>query len=498
MTPWGRVRLLAGGVVTAWALWNAAAVYLLFAGGKQHRLETALLILVAAAVLVELLARAARAPAPPVATPEVDATTRRTLVGLALALWGANAIAAAGVPFLSDDYVLLARYQDSAAHAPQQFFRPVFGVVFWALSAVGGESTWPFRLVAAALHVGSSFLVSRLTGRITGSQTAATLGFVVFLLNPLQAEAVVWIAGLQETLWTFLALSALTVHGRDDVRPALRLGAVAVLCGLAFGAKETAACLLLLLPAHDIVTRRPVDRLRLAAYAIVAVEFAVYLALRSRYLALESGVLGMPTRYAIKQFLVLPYQFYAQPWSTAAIAMPAIVSFATAALGIAGLAWTLIGRRHWRTPIAGAFVILASTLPLTAYFFVRDDLAGARYLYFGAFGWGLLVAAAAAAALRSARAVAAATGVTAALLAAALHVNLGPWRQAAAIVDGMEQAATRGEDAEMAAVGAAARLGVTLTTRDGIPREAGGVGLFVNGYPEFLARVRARASSASP
>jgi hypothetical protein len=498
MNRWGRIRLLAGGVVTAWALWNAAAVYLIYAGEKQHRLETALLLLVAYAVLAELLTRAQRAPAPSVDAPAFDATTRRTVIGLALVLWLANAIAAAGVPFLSDDYVLLARYRDSAGHAPQQFFRPVFGVVFWALSAVGGESTWPFRLAAAGLHVGSAFLVSRLTTRVTGSSTAATIGFVVFLLNPLQAEAVVWIAGLQETLWTFLALSALAVHARDDWRPERRIGAVAVLSGLAFGAKETAACLLLLLPALDVVRRRPLDRTRLATYAIVAIEFAAYLALRSRYLSLESGVLGTPTRYAVKQFLVLPYQFYVQPWSTSAIAMPAIVSFATAALGVAGVGWTLIGRRHWRTPIAGAGLILASTLPLTAYFFVRDDLAGARYLYFGAFGWGLLVAAAFTAALRSARTIAAATAVAAVLLAALLHVNLGPWRQAAAIVDDMERAARRGEDAAAAAARTASRIGVPLTIRDGIPREAGGVGLFINGYPEFLARIRAGSSPAAP
>jgi hypothetical protein len=497
MSRWERVRLLAGGVVTAWALWNAAAVYLIFAGEKQHRLETALLLLVAYAVLSEIVTRTLRSPGPAGDAPQLDAATCRALMGLALVLWLAIVIAAAGVPFLSDDYVLLARYRDSAAHAPQQFFRPVFGVVFWALSAVGGEATWPFRLASAGLHVGSALLVSRLTTRVTGSPTAGTIGFVVFLLNPLQGEAVIWIAGLQETLWTFLALGALTVHARDDWRPALRIGAVAVLSGLAFGAKETAAGLLLLLPALDVVTGRPLDRTRLAVYAVVALEFAAYLALRSRSLAFESGVLGSPTRYAVKQFVVLPYQFYQQPWSTAAIAMPGFVSFATAALGVAGVAWTLIGRRRWRWPLAGAFVILASTLPLTAYFFVRDDLAGARYLYFGAFGWGLIVAAALAAALRSARAVAAATAVAAVILAATLHVNLRPWRQAAAIVGEMERAATRGENAAAAGVRTADRLGIQLMSRDGIPREAGGVGLFINGYPEFLARIHARTSPAA-
>jgi hypothetical protein len=264
MTRWDRIRLLAGGVLTAWALWNAAAVYLVFAGEKQHRLETAVLLLVAWAVVSELVTRALRSQPPTIEAGGLDTTTWRAIGGLALALWLANAIATTGVPFLSDDYVLLARYQDSAAHAPQQFFRPVFGVVFRALSVLGGESTWPFRLASAALHIGSAVLVSRLTRRITESPAAATAGFVVFLLNPLQGEAVVWIAGLQETLWTFLALGALAVHAQDDWRPALRLCAVAALSGLAFGAKETAACLVLLLPGLDALTRRSIDKARLA------------------------------------------------------------------------------------------------------------------------------------------------------------------------------------------------------------------------------------------
>jgi hypothetical protein len=97
--------------------------------------------------------------------------------------------------------------------------------------------------------------------------------------------------------------------------------------------------------------------------------------------------------------------------------MPGVVSFATAALGIAGLAWTLVGRRLWRVPGTGAFVILASTLPLAAYFFVRDDLAGARYLYFGTCGWALLVWSALASASRSPGALVAAALAIAAVAA---------------------------------------------------------------------------------
>jgi hypothetical protein len=490
LSLWERTRLFVGGLLAAWALWNAANVYLMFAGERQHRLETAMLLLVAFAMLAELAARALRAPTRTYTDPGLDANGRKALAALAVALWLANWVATIGVPFLSDDYVLLARYRDSPAQTPQQFFRPVFGAVFWAVSWVGGESTLPFRLLGGALHVASAMLASGLVRRVAGSPTAATIAFVVFLLNPLQAETVVWIAGLQEALWTFLALSALAVHGHDEWPFRLRLVAVAILSGLAFGTKETAACLVILLPGLDLARRRPILGRNLITYAVVGVELAAYLALRSRYVSLEPGLLVAPTRYVAKQFVTLPYQLYMQPWSTAAVAMPGWVSFTTAALGLSSLAWTLLVRRRWKEPAAGAFVILASTLPLASYFFVRDDLAGARYLYFGAFGWALLVSSALAAAMCSARALGVAAATIAVGFGALLHVNLRPWQQAADVVRHMESAAGRGENPVLAAERRATDLGVRLVTRDGVPRELGGVGLFVNGYAEFLARVK--------
>jgi hypothetical protein len=231
------VRAL-GGLLAAWALWNAATVYLVFGGERQHRLETAMLLLVSGAILSELVVRTRPLPAPAV---ELDPGRRLVVLGVAVVAWVVVWTTVAGVPFLSDDYVLLARYADAASASPQQFFRPVFGALFSALSWAGSEATLPFRLASALLHLASAALASQLTARIAGSATAGTVAFVVFVLNPLQAEAVVWIAGLQETLWTFLALGALAVHAQDDWPPILRMGVVAGLCGLAFGAKETAA-----------------------------------------------------------------------------------------------------------------------------------------------------------------------------------------------------------------------------------------------------------------
>jgi hypothetical protein len=58
MSRWERIRLGGAGVLSAWALWNAGVVYLAFGGERQHRLETALFLLLAYLAVSEIALRA--------------------------------------------------------------------------------------------------------------------------------------------------------------------------------------------------------------------------------------------------------------------------------------------------------------------------------------------------------------------------------------------------------------------------------------------------------
>jgi 4-amino-4-deoxy-L-arabinose transferase-like glycosyltransferase len=403
-----------------------------------------------------------------------------------LALWATTL----GVPFLSDDYVILARHGATGGAAAEQFFRPVFGAVFDGLAWIGGQRTWPFRIAAAVLHLTSALMVRRLVTRLFGSATAGAIACASFLLSPLQLEVTVWIAGLQDALWTAFALAALTLYARGSRPGHWQILGTAALMGLALGSKESAVALVLLLPAIDLARRRFEVTSHGLAYVAFAVTTAAYLGLRSRHVALEPGWLAPMTRYFVKQFVALPYQLFMQPWSTAAVDMPRAIAFVTAAAGIIAVFWTLAVRRTWFGPIAGATVILASTLPLNAYFFVRDDLAAARYLYFPAIGWAVIIATVLPAVFASRRALA--TGVIAMATGWVILVgiNLAPWWRASAIVREMETAGARGDDPAATAARWAEAHRVTVLFRDGIPREHAGVGLFINGYPEFLARIR--------
>jgi hypothetical protein len=489
MSRWERIRLGGAGLLTAWALWNAGLVYLAFGGERQHRLEAAVFLLLAYLAASEAALRAFD-PAP-VRAPigALDRHDRRFLIVGSIVAWLALWATTLGVPFLSDDYVLLARHGGTAATSAEQFFRPVFGVVFDALAWIGGQRTWPFRIAAAVLHLASALMVRHLVAVLFESPTAGAIACASFLLSPLQLEVTVWVAGLQDALWTAFALGALTLYARGSRPSSWSILGAAVLVALALGSKETAVALVLLLPAVDLVRRRFDLRAQGPAYLAFALTTGAYLWLRSRHVALEPGWLVPPTRYFVKQFVSVPYQLFTQPWSSAAMTMPAAIAFLTAAGGIVTVCWTLAIRRAWLGPVMGAAVILASTLPLNAYFFVRDDLAADRYLYFPSIGWAVIVATAVPATFASRRALATAVAALAVGWVALIGVNLGPWWQASAIVHHMEAAGLRGEDPAASAARWAAERQVTIVFRDGIPREHAGIGLFINGYPEFLARI---------
>jgi hypothetical protein len=467
-----------------WAAGNCAYVYLVLGGDRIYRVETAVLILLA------LLVPKAIGDAPEVRPPEPLGRNRTFIAcSLVAATWLAIALPLLGYPFLSDDYVFL-----DLAHGggrSWEFFRPLFLVVFSALAWIGGESVVPFHVVSFALHLGSGALAALLVRRVLRSDDAAALGFAVFVLNPLQLEAVLWVSGLQELLWAFFLLAALVCYTAAETLTRGRLLATMVLLAAGLLSKETAVCFVLLLPAADWLlcgfTRGP---LLTPAYAAFAALLAGFVALRFWFVGMAPGGLVPPvTPYAVKEFLAIPYQFFVQPWSDAAVAAPPWISCMTA---IAALVLVFFGvsKGAGRQALAGAFVILAATLPLGSYFFVAADLRHARYLYFPATGWGLLVAALASRMVKGRAAMLASTALYAGLAALCLWFNLGPWNTASEAVAMFAEGVRVNTPLADTVAEWTRRTGTAPALRDGAPSEHKGVWLFLNGYKEFEAFVR--------
>jgi hypothetical protein len=135
--------------------------------------------------------------------------------------------------------------------------------------------------------------------------------------------------------------------------------------------------------------------------------------------------------------------------------------------------------------LAGPAVILLSTLPLSTYFYVASNLTAARYLYLASAGWALLVAELL---VLLGRRVLVTTAVCAlsTALALTLQVNLRPWRVAGRLVAEMQQALGQGRSVDTVLAPLRASPPAGMTFRHSTPYDYQGVGIFINGYPEFL------------
>lgn len=471
-----------------WTVGNAFYVYVVLRGGHSYRVESAV-YLFALLLLAFVLWRPARAVAPI----ELSRWQQAALVVVTLTLWLVTFLPLLRFPFLSDDYVFLARYRTVADFVNAgQFLRPAFAVAFLALARLGGGSPVPFHVASLLLHLLSAWLAYGLARRLFGSSAPALLVFTLFLLNPLQLEATLWISGLQELLWACFLMAALRCYTGASQITAGRWIATVVLLACALLSKETAVCFVLVLPAADWLlfgTRR--GRLQPWAYASFAALLAGYLGLRSGFTAATDPTwLVAPSRYVAKQFLGLPYRFFAQPWSAAVGDVPGWIP-CVVCLAILSLLFLAVAVRGTpRRVLCGPVLVLMTTLPLLGYFFVRADLLSARYLYLPALGWALLVAELLISSRIPRGAFFAIVLTIASASALALQFNLRPWRAAGELVEAMDGGLKRGVPAMAVVNEWESRHGVTLTMKEGCPREYEGVGIFINGCAEFLRRAR--------
>ena len=396
-----------------------------------------------------------------------------------------------GSPLLSDDYVFLDRYRTAAdTLGSPHFFRPAFASVFWLIRGLGHDSPVPFHLVSLCLHAASAGCVYLLARRVLDSSTGATIAAVVFLLNPLQLEVSLWASGLQDGLWTFCILAAAIVYTGGPTLSAARVAITALLIAGGLLAKETAVAFILILPAIEVAIGSRRGRWRPVAYGVFVAELAAYLWLRSYFAAsIDHQFEVTPTRYFVKQFVTTPYRVFVFPWNAAAAGVPLMLQ---CAIAVAALTACLLAfRRPSLRLLIGPALILASTIPLAGYFFVGPDLTAARYVYFGVVGWSLLVAEAFNRCIRHPIIRLGAASALVAALFLALWVNLRPWRAAAELVRGLDEAIGEGRStADVVREWEDKHHTVPALNEEGMPESYQGVYIFVNGYPEYL-RLRA-------
>jgi protein O-mannosyl-transferase len=314
-------------------------------------------------------------------------------------------------PFLFDD-IALPFYQPSFPHETISAWlagvRPMLMLSYWINFQVSARDPWSYHALNVILHAVNAFLVFVLLRRILLLQAiearkavyCAIIASSVFLIHPLQTEAVAYIAGRSELVCGVFALAALVVYSNPKLEAVTWRTAVSVLllyvCAVL--SKEQAVALPAVILTIDMVFRRKPLREALTwgkrLYGTLAVAgvaaIAGVVALLARSATAGFNVAGMQWyEYLFTQFRVwaLYLGLAALPFRQNAdydIPLSRSISEHGAWLALAGLlvaaliAWSL----RKRFPLLfGGFLIFAILLAPTSSFIPIADLAAERRLY---------------------------------------------------------------------------------------------------------------------
>lgn len=324
-------------------------------------------------------------------------------------------------PFLFDDTTLF----PTIPGGPTSFadwvnrIRPVLSLTYWANVQASGSDTFSYHLVNVLIHCIASALMYLSVRRLLDWAAVEPLlrtplaGFcaVLFLVHPVQSEAVAYLAGRSEALSTlfFFAAFAVFLYRRHSAITFTIAAAVIALYLLALGSKEQTIVFPALLLLTDYwwnpgFSFRGV-RENWKLYAPLAAG-AVFGAIRFAPLILHAPTAGFGMKdltwyqylftecraifVYIREFF-LPVGLNADwdfPYSRTVLDRGAIIGLVALA-GLIAAAW--IYRRQFPLATYGFLAFLVLLAPTSSILPIRDPLADRR-LYFAMFGL-LLVAA---------------------------------------------------------------------------------------------------------
>jgi len=379
------------GLALVWIVINLGYVYLIRHGEKVYRVESAFFI-----YSFFILLKLASGKKSECSTDALYFRDEEKAIfsGVVLFCWLLIYLPFLNFPFLSDDYVFLMRLKNCHhIFQAEAFFRPVFNLIFFALLKTFGYTALPFHVLSFSLHLGCSVLVYFLSKRIFKLFAMAFIVSLIFLVSPFQAEAVLWISGLQELLWVFSLLLAALFYTRTKEIGKTAIALTSLFTIIALLSKETAVCFILFFLVLDIFGFRfRRGRHLKSAYAAFALILILFGFVRAVVLTIPPNIFALPNRLFIKNFLSQPFKIFLAPWNQSYfgdLIILKLVLLATAAL----LLWiSSLKSKISHHFLLGILLIFISVLPVYTMFYVGPDLQGSRYLYFSAFGWSVMLA----------------------------------------------------------------------------------------------------------
>ena len=316
-------------------------------------------------------------------------------------------------PFVLDDrYLPFGRPDASRLSLPVWLTgRPLLGLTYYANYLMSGQRPSPYHVTNLLLHLAVTSIVFLILRRALPAEESkrttliAAIGAGVFLIHPLQTEAVAYIAGRSDVLCTLFAYAALAVFLRYR-RPAIGFGAVAAVLALSLAAllaKQQAVAIPAVLILIDLLWNEgsAVESLRrnlrlhglLVAGALAGAVWVFAVLGRDTTAGLRVPGIG-PFEYFLTQcrafwhyvfLLLLPVR---QNLDTD-FAISRSLADPWAALGLAGIA-ALVGaairyRAGWPLASAGVLIVLALLAPTSSFIPIVDPVAERR-VYFAMIG----------------------------------------------------------------------------------------------------------------
>ncbi len=178
------------------------------------------------------------------------------------------------------------------------FYRPNQQMVFALLIKIFGATPWIFHFVSIFFHSINGFLIFILFIYVGIKRPYALLGALIFLLHPIQTQAVAYISGLSEPLVTMSVLGVVILYIRQ-IKVAVKSREIVIMFALtiiSFFSKENALMLVgfLLLVGLYLYKQGSVQNRRVAVWLWTGVTALslIYLSLRLTVFNFTAGLTG--------------------------------------------------------------------------------------------------------------------------------------------------------------------------------------------------------------
>lgn len=417
--------------------WLAAAYTMGIAGVARHHVETASFILAALLLPVVLfLGRRSHDTLREVAG-RSSASVALCIAAAVVLYWPTLSIG-----LLSDDFVLMERAKTGALMDPDwEMVRPVPLGIWAFVHAVLPDSVVPLGLHAlnVTLHGLNAALVGRLAGHFGCDRRTAAIASILFLVFPMNVEAVTWSSAVFDVLLCTLTLSISLLVVRDARLSRLEMMLAVVLTIAALGTKETAVAVPILMAVALFMKFGFwwVDGYRAMMWC--AALAAVYVAWRAA-VWLPSGTFPPLSGYAAKELLSRPFAALAMPYHERVVrTAPVLVALSVAILPVLfAVRASLPGAVRLHASLLGGTTlwVLAAVAPVFTILFIAPDLQGARYMYLPSAAWTILVASLSQEPRKWLRRCTFATGALWLIfLTASVRIHTTPWIEAARVRD---------------------------------------------------------------